>query len=740
MNGLYKNILSLSLISVATFAALSISLGNRIFNLNTSLLDIGGDGFKNYFTFAYQYKYGSGIHFKGLMYPYGDIAIFTDCQILFVWILQCFKSLGLDSERIILGILNSLPIIGIVLGAFLLLKIFKHYSIPFWFALTCSLCCVFLSPQIFRIQSHYALSYIYVIPSVWLFNIHIKKSKSLLLLLASMVFIFLHGFIHPYLLFICSVFSLSIFLSALIKRERPIPIWLLLQGTVAILAFMGLMSYLDPIGDRPENPYGLMLNKTEVSDLFPFFGWFKMLMGTSLDLRSGYTEGYAYPGVLFLLVPILFLIRYLVSRRLTNLTQIRIGGELWKYFISALICLCLGMGLHIILTNGLIVELIPKLKQFRTLGRISWVFYYVCFVFMAILFYRYTSKLKRGLKFSLWGVVALIMLTDVYAYHHRLNQSINKYSGNDRLLKRTSISDLLSEKQLSAQDFQGQFVLPSSTEGAEKLSFKDDWDSKQSAFSFAYQTGLPMTSIVMSRASISRCLKILQLSSSNYIEKDLVGELAKEKPLLVVIQNDKLPLFEDILSKSMFINKDEKISLYSYSIDALQQTKVFEKSILDSIPFRTDENINFFDFEDGQVEGLESKEAILIKGSHTICDIGVENEGDKKYSLSLWYRVLAEKSNVPHFNVQTFDKDGNQKQNLFFRDWDSRRVDVYDDWIRLMYSFDLNEADQRLRLIVHGEYLILDRVLIKPDHLEFKTQCNSDGVIQYNHSIGRIRS
>ena len=46
-------------------------LGAKLFRLNTDQWDQSGDGFKNYFNFAYHYNHGEGFYTKGMLYPSG---------------------------------------------------------------------------------------------------------------------------------------------------------------------------------------------------------------------------------------------------------------------------------------------------------------------------------------------------------------------------------------------------------------------------------------------------------------------------------------------------------------------------------------------------------------------------------------------------------------------------------------------------------------------------------------------
>ena len=53
-------------------------MGNILFKLNEVQMDRSGDGFKNYFAFAWQYKHEDGLFFEGMQYPYGDLLAYAD--------------------------------------------------------------------------------------------------------------------------------------------------------------------------------------------------------------------------------------------------------------------------------------------------------------------------------------------------------------------------------------------------------------------------------------------------------------------------------------------------------------------------------------------------------------------------------------------------------------------------------------------------------------------------------------
>lgn len=727
-----------SFISVAAgcFCFFWISLGDNLFHLNSRQLDMAGDGFKNYFSFAYQYKFGSGIHFDGFMYPYGDLVTYADGQILFVWILQGLEKIGIDSENYLLGIINILPLISFVICGLILIRIFEHYKVDYPYAVLFSIVAIALSPQIFRVQSHYALAYAYLIPLLWWFNLQIngKKSDVILYTCLSCLILLAHGFVHPYLIFIGSLFLLSLWVANLfIHRNLSPPI--LIQAVVPLVIFMVTMNVIDPILDRPKNPYGLMIHKTEVSDLLPFHGWFNYLFKDALSLRSDYSEGYTYPGMLLFAVPALLFVRRVMSRKLDP-RPLNLPKNLWTYFTSGILCLAFGMGLHVILTGGLILDLIPQLKQFRSMGRVSWVFYYVAFVFLAILLFRIINSFNsKSLKWSLLGLVLLLWSADIYSYHKSLNKIVSTYASDDLLNNSKQIANLLAEENISADRYQALWVLPSSSEGTEKISFRDDWSSKMNAIPYAYQTGLPLTSIVMSRSSISNSLKVMQLSSSNYVEKEIVKDFANGLPLLIILQNDRLKLFEDILAKSRFIGKVKDFSLYEIAIDSLAD---FQRHEVES-DFIVDSEISqpnlFLNFEEGNNGGLLSKGNKLINGSIEIFEIELSSPDSSMYSLSLWYQIIKDNSNVPHFNFQTLAEDKTIRQDHHFRDWDMNRVEVIGDWIRLKQDFILDSDDRFVKLIANGNHINLDRVLFKQDSIQVMEPTQDPKFYQWNHAI-----
>lgn len=726
---------------------LRYSYGEIFWHLNSTQLDLSGDGFKNYYTFAYQLAYGSGFHFNGMLYPYGDLMQYADAQPFWVFCFQFLGKMGMDVEGYALGIINILPILSLLLGAFLVYLILKKYEVSWLLAIIISVFCMVLSPQIFRMQSHYALSYAYVLPGIWLMLMNLEESKLWLKVFLIIAYILVHGFIHPYLMMAMLLFVTARWLVKLVMNRR-IDWAILIVMIVVPLLFFGIMGSLDEIDDRPKNPYGLLRYKTEVSDVLPFFGVIEEYFGDLLRLRDEHNEGYCYPGVLILLFPIFYILIGIgqLFKKGRKIGSIQLPTSLFQYFISGILLLLFAMGLHILLTGGLILEVIGPLKQFRGLGRMSWPFYYVCFLFLAVLADRWIKVIQKPiLRSSIWLVIICLWTYEAYCYQSFFAGAVQTYKSADLLNTETTIRDLLQEKNIDATDFQAMLTLPSSSEGMEKWSAMDDWFVKITSLPYSYQTGLPVTACILSRASISRVANILQMTSSSYVPKSIQKDLHSILPFLVVIPNNYESMYSDVLNQGKLIGKSEYISLYRLPMSYLNyQDKISQDSLNSMINLEelvSGQLLFFNDFEDeSKAEGLKSSGALLITtGAETLVDIPLELDSTSIIGISFWYKLQEDDSNVPHFIFRTMVEDGSERQHIDYRDWSMKRVEIIDNWVRIYQKFTLQPQDQRLTFEALGQHIVLDRFLLKTEELQVYKISDDRRYVQFNHFLAELK-
>ncbi len=738
MNDLLKKGVAYVILLLGVISIFYHILGEDLFRLNEVQFDTSGDGFKNYFSFAYQYQYGSGMHFDGLLYPFGDMAVYADGQVIIVWLLQLFKMVGLDVSSSLIGIVNGLPLLCCYVGTVCLYHIYKHFGVHWMASVLFAIICMALSPQLLRVQSHFALAYPFI-PMLWLYLLkheaHLTFGKIIVLTGA----LFCSGFVHPYHIFILSTF-IFLLATAILLKLRLLRHKLYLCSILPMLLFYGLVKLIDPYDDRPSNPFGLEHHNTIWGDLLPYYGWFRDCFDGVVIYRPYYSEGYAYLGCLLLILPI-----YLIGRSIYN-----IRGEKsapveipHTYLFAGLAALFLGAGLHVLFTGGLILELLPPLKQFRGLGRLSWIYYYIIFVILSIGFYQLVSRIKSpAVRVFLFLVVLVIWMHESQHYHRTIGANYQKYSTSNNFKDRHIIQDMLAAVSMDHSYFQAAYTLPASTEGVEKIDIHDDWHTKMYAMEYAYQSGLPLTACVMSRSPVSSVLAVQQLSNPHFRHKNLVFQEDK-RPYLIIIQNERIPEYEDVLAKATYINKDEYISLYEVTPeDILSHERIEYDSLTDAVDLSggelSQQGIVFADFEDhSATEGLAGAGALFLEtGSHYLIDhhpVVLDSATD--YFVSVWYRVEADWSGIPVFYLITYDEYENQLEQIGFRDLNAGRLLVHDDWIRLKVPFSVTERTAMISLRVDGHYNSIDKVLVCPQHVSTYLKLGTSQLIYTDHTI-----
>lgn len=738
-----KSSLSFLFFSIVFAIAFSYSLGDVFWSPNSFQSDMSGDGLKNYYTFAYHLKNYNGWWFEGFLYPYGDYTLYTDNQIFLIWILKGFNFIGIDVSDYALGILNTLPMISFPLGSLIIYKIFIHYKMDRFWASFFALICLLMSPQLFRLQAHFALGYACLLPAAWYMIIRYRSSKRWSYLVYLTVLMMISAFIHPYILLSMGLLTGSIFMGMLIRKKRFN--WrILLPAIIAFASFLVITKLTDTNKEyRPQNPWGADAFKTELSDVMPIAGIHNELLKPVLELRQNYHEGYCYPSMLLFFVLgilLVFLFNKFVNRS-KDLQFLSDGleGDLKDYIIASLLILFFSMGLHFILTDGYIFELLPPLRQFRGVGRMSWGFYYIAFVYLSIISYRKISSVRSSLWRSLaFSFVVICLVYESIALLGLFKEGIERYDSPDLLTSQTNLLDVLKSKKIEVEDLQGIITLPIGTEGAEKIGLKDDWEVKINAIPLSYQTALPMTTCILSRASLEAVSKVLQVGNSAYGKMDLINDMDVEKDLLVVVPNKHLVRYQDILSRSELLSNLENISLYKIDPDSLAYRKYFKDYVFEHSIDSFDQEVIFFDDYENQNNGiglLSDHSYYLENTLDTLLSLPLAVNDNKETTASVWFKLDEEDSSLAAFIVKLYDQDGNEVYRRDYRDWAMDRVEVHDRWVRYTWDIPMWPSHSKLVILVESEKLHIDRLLILEKSQHFKTSTKDPNWIQVDHLL-----
>jgi len=700
-------------------------MGDILFDLNNMQLDRSGDGFKNYFAFAYQYNHGDFSWFTGMQYPYGDLLSYADGQPALLIFFKLLKYIGVNISGHELLVIQALPILGLFVASIFLHKILRKLNQPlFWTAATV-IACLALSPQLFRFNSHFGLAYAFCFPSILYLTIKNNKKEitHLAFAIVTSTVILLYGFLHPYHLLICSIFLLGLFgINILYKRFD----WqFLCAGIIPVVLFLIINGQLDPYLDRTVNPWGAWHYKTEIKDLLPFYGWFKNLAQDYITTRYDYEEGYSYLGILFFLLPIILLacILKIIPRFDRNKT-------LDKYILTVFVMLLFSMGKHIQWTDHQINEWIPALKQFRALGRFSWPFYYVMFIALAVYFKDAISKLEsKKIEKGLMVLVILFWSVDFYSYSNFFNKKIGTYKYQNELYQNKRLLNAIEKSNTNLDDFQAVIPLPIATEGAEKFSPQDNWFVKVEVMPFTFQTGIPFVGGYMSRMSQSRILKQYQFSCSEYVKKEAVSDLTSDKDLLVVVHKADSLEFADILNKGYPVAETKENLIYGVTVKALSEYKTIVKP--DSIK----QPIYYNNYSKDKSTGMFSRGVLTINSPTRICELPTDSVVGQTLEFSMWYRIDVDKTNAPLFSIKTFDIDNKETSALDYHDKNMKRMEVIGKWVQLKTTHTIPQNAHILKWSVKADHLVLDHALITVPQDTFYRELES-GYGMFNHYIG----
>lgn len=711
------------------------------------LFGAGGDAIKNYYTTIYYVLFDKGSHFSGLNYPYGENVVFTDNQPLLAFLANLFHHNAGSLEGNIIGIMNLAMLLSIIIGAFFLYLILRRNLLPGWYAIPAAILIAFLSPQHSRLGAHYALAYVFIIPLQWYLLIRIFDNRRsylwYILYFFSSLFI---GFLHPYFLLLGNtIFLLSyIFVYALqeiknIKKHALFLVALLALSVLPIIVFQLWLKFSAPITDRPSAPFGfLVYRSTFESVFFPVVTPFREFWIEAFKTKEAEWEGHAYVGLMgltCLLLTIILAVRYLIRFRIKLIFRPALPQPLRIGIWAATLVLLFSMGIPFIYGLESLADLVPPLKQFRSIGRFAWVFYYVFSVYTAFYFfrlYRYLSvRNSRGFAYSFLAFILVIWALDVKlhltpkARELRKNESANHFMDSDN-----SYSNLLAGANKFGADFQAIIPLPYYNIGSEYFALHGSGNSMYESFKASLNLGLPISANLMSRTSVSQSASLIQFFSNDLIRKELAFKLPSTKPFLLIVKKEGLQPYEQrLVNKARKLAENNHLILYELPVAALQadsvqaqaayfkanKEKLYKSGAVYASKPVTGIEIN--SFSGAPAEGLFDAGALTADGKPaTIFNGKIKGQQDTAtFEASVWfYADHTTLSGV--FNYKQFDANGGlvEAKDLPIK----FTTDIYKNWARATITFQLKHPDNRIEIYTEGGKPRLDNFLLRPKNTD----------------------
>lgn len=734
------------------------------------MLSLGGDGGKNYYTYLYHILYEKGVGFNGMNYPYGEHTVYADAQPLISIPLSWLSGTCNITIENALAIMHLLMASGFCLAIIYTYKTLLHFKLKPLAALLFATLITLLSPQVLRISGHFALSYMSFVPMLFYFTLkynvhqHIKYAIYLFLLTSVM------SFLHPYYVAMSTVWICFYVFSYLVINKSAITskIRHLLPLCIAVIASILLvklfMGCTDPIKDRPIFPHGAVAYGTTGENIFtsaysPIWQFLKDKQW--VNEISEADEGFVYLGITVIGVCIFSLYNYfrllIKKKKQQHATEEILFPKVW--LLLAVCCLLLAMGVPFVWGMEWLLDYLSVFKQFRSLGRFSWLFYNIITVYgCVILYHHFIQQCNKGKIIRAYCLLIIPMLVWAFdasgyiGYLRNLSQAAHESYNKEKIKQSTeeNWTQFLQKSNHSGQDFQALLLLPFVHIGSEKWSVRGvEIGIMSKGFNASMQLHLPIVDVMMSRSSWSQTAKQVRISAGPFADKPLLK--IATKPFLVLKDDyDSISYDEQHLLKSatylgyfahcnVYVCYPEKV-LRDDSIERAKVAVVADQMKHgDTVILNTPGNvfINHLDQcqQDKKFFGLAGMAPITSPDS-LVATIDVQPTSDNQlYEISSWALVGDKDFRMPYFVMSLLDKDGKE---LLRKDALCREsVDNYGFWFRtaLYFKMPVNCKTVNWRLYNNNKAIkALDEIILRPADATIISK-STDGHIMANNHI-----
>jgi hypothetical protein len=716
---------------------------------NDLLFASGGDGLKHYYSLSYFIKYGHGWDFNGIAYPYGEHFMFMDGHGIVGKMMNLFSNYVFDISHYAVGIIHFWLLSWLIISPFFLYKILRYFEFKAFEAVLVAILIFSLSPQWHRIFGHQSLSYVVFIPMLWYFLIQISIGKKRWFWGVCYGFSALFfGWIHPYYMPLAAIFALSYMLTSGYsngKFDFPKIRTLVLAAFIPMIIFQIFMTTTDPFpGERGYVAGGFFQYMATFEGVFlpnfgKYFRFWQLLTG--VKMQNGEAFNYiGFSGQIVLVVLVFNFLKKLVKRQFLVLFKFSDNTNLNQFVQAAFIVLLFSFAL-IFQWFPQLLEGIPPLRQFRSLGRFAWIFYYVFTVFTA---YQIKNWLQKySLKNRSFAIGLAVILCGIWGIEGYQNiqfirvKIIKKQTPN--YFTQQEFTEKLKSIHKEPSDFQSIIPVPSIHVGSDKLAiFKSD-KSLSYALLGSYEMNLPVAAYYSARVPLAKSFEVLRWFSDDLTRRESEFKLYNDKPFLIISSNKKLDKADkDLLAKAKLIYESKAYNLYELDIKAYK--KGFQKKqeyVLKTYFERRDSlyKINDSTFTDKQTKAIyfnafpntsniwkqeqpfgtqnyfgRANQHVLFDGKLPFDTIGQQLE------LSVWVYSNEDLPSMPILKCEVFNENDVliEKSELL----GMHSTTTFGRWVRISMTIRANEHRNRIYLGYYNNFRIFncwaDNFLIRP--------------------------
>lgn len=715
-----------------SFLILSFFYNEVLFHPNDYVFSNNGDGIKNYYTYLYHAKYDpSFFEFTGMNYPFQENIVFTDAHPLLSYLVGKF---GLADYGI--GIVNILMLISYPISAVFIYKILKHFKVNVLWSVCGAVALTFMAPQVFRLTGHFSMSYVFAVPIMWYLLIKTTGSPSIKWNLITSGYLMIFFFTHPYLGLILTVFALAYwFVNGWINRKtkgtiKQSIINVAFQVLLPIVAFQALVILNDPHVGRLNNPAGFFDLHATFSSLLVAHHGPVLAIKPIFGLESGNWESWSYLGLATMMYFLVVLIYVLKNRKSINI-KAYFKTPLFIFFIAAFIVLLFAMCIPFRWSMfKWIVNLFGPLKQFRVLGRFTWIFFYVFTVFVIVLLNKVRYKKINKTPLNIVFFIGIILFILEFKPTHELVSSQISQSKNPFKIENVD-SDLKDLIEVTNEgDYDAVIFLPFTHLSSESVLILGSEKANYESLLLSYHAHIPLFNTMSSRTSLTEAIHMVNLFSPAYIEKSLAKVVGPDKKILLVKNTDELDINEQrMVNNSNELYHNDSFTAYNFSFNDWNSRTEFDKVVTMSKQVTVELKEGWFSdtttwfyydsFDDTpDANAMSGGGAFAQKkiGWNKLIELNSDILEDGDYILNFWYNI-----NIGRPDILAVA----EKVALDSTEWVSQfmvretKLVVDETWAYVELKFSFKSTDIINILLTSGpsdDWLVVDELLIRKDN------------------------
>lgn len=732
---------------IVLFLLVSLLIGIRFsdfFDLSgTKVIEPYGDGFKSYATVEYHARHDSSYsHYSGMNYPFGEHVIPADTQPFISNALKLISTYIVDVTPWTKLLIHLSMLISLALCAWFLYLILEKLDLPPWWSILSAIGISFLSPQIHRMGSHYGLGHAAVLPAIMYLLMRLDESKhwkfSAWIALVTTIFSLIHFYYFAIITFTVSFYFLFGFLrKPTWKRLFRYAVHYGLQIVLPLFFFFWWMYAGDTVTDRTNHPWGFFHYRSIWEGIFtsltqPHFQWIDEHW---IKIQESDFEGKAYIGLVAGMAFLVLGIRWVTGR--FKKPMVRTGGEyqpfLNKIYWSAIVLLLFSFGLPFAIPGlEVLLEYTGPLKQFRSVGRFNWLFFYAINLIAFAELGGWMVKEKWRLFI---GVLAIgLLLFEAWQFNIKKDLRLDPIRELEAGQRYTDIPGV------NYEEFQAILPIPYYNIGSDNIWYAGSGSTVPRSLILGMQTGLPSTGAMLTRTSLSQTLKQVELIAEPYRLPSILADFNNNKPLLLIVSNyeyeQQIERYAHLLDGVQLLHETEAYRLYRHPLAAFEariaerERKIRYTLEVDTLSLHP--HGDFFSLLEDEYYLYQSYDSLsatkkYLGGGAYQTDFKAENvvfeaQLSKQvpegwYTFSVWMYLNEDLYPRTWVKFEELEKNGESLQSAHFsagniiKAWDS-------GWGLLEFLFIPKKADTSIRVsfsneALAGKPLYLDEMLIR---------------------------